>query len=117
MEIHVVGTSGALKLNTSCPPSMGKSRCKQIKKKKTHLQLYIVNYYSGSSFNGHPCKRTAPLTAAFTKPYFSQLKYKFCIFIFCKLPAPVTESDFVTNSYEKSWDSSCEKSRVPVHNQ
>lgn len=49
---------------------MGKSRCKQIKKNKTHLQLYIVNYYSGSSPNGHPCKRTAPLTAAFQNPIF-----------------------------------------------
>ena len=26
-------------------------------------------------------------------------------------------SDFVTNSYGKSWDSSCEKSWVPVQNQ
>ena len=26
-------------------------------------------------------------------------------------------SDFVTHSYGGSWDSSCEKSRVPVHNQ
>ena len=25
--------------------------------------------------------------------------------------------DFVTNSYGESWDSSCEKSWVPVHNQ
>ena len=26
-------------------------------------------------------------------------------------------SDFLTNSYGESWDSSCEKSWVPVHNQ
>ena len=70
------------------------------------LTSRILRYYSGSPPNGHTCKPTAPLTAAFTKPYFAQLKYKFCTFTFCKWPAPVTDSDFVTNSYGESWDSS-----------
>ena len=29
----------------------------------------------------------------------------------------IYSSDFVTNSYGESWDSSCEKSRVPVQKQ
>ena len=38
--------------------------------------------YSGSSPNGHSRKRTALLTATFTKLRFSQLPYKLCIFSF-----------------------------------
>ena len=29
----------------------------------------------------------------------------------------MTSTDFVKNGYGESWDSSCEKSWVPVHNQ
>ena len=38
--------------------------------------------YSGSSPNGHSRKRTALLTATFTKPRFSELPYNLCIFSF-----------------------------------
>ena len=38
--------------------------------------------YSESSPHGHSRKRTALLAATFTKPRFSQLPYKLCIFTF-----------------------------------
>ena len=48
----------------------------KAKVKKTGM---FLSEYSGSSPNGHSCKRTALLTTAFTKPCFSQLPYKLCI--------------------------------------
>ena len=36
----------------------------------------------GSTPNGHSRKRTALITSAFTKPLFSELPYKLCIFTF-----------------------------------
>ena len=37
--------------------------------------------------------------------------------IFCMGKLEMTSTDFVKNGFGESWDSSCEKSRVPVHNQ
>ena len=52
--------------------------------------------HSGSSPNGHSCKRRALLATTFTKPRFSQLPYKLCIFHSSKRPAaPVTFTFFV----------------------
>ena len=42
--------------------------------------LLYVN--KGSTPNGHSRKRTALITSAFTKPLFSELPYKLCIFTF-----------------------------------
>ena len=47
----------------------------------SHITSFLF-CYSGSSLNGHSRKRTALLTAAFTKPRFSYLPYKPCILSF-----------------------------------
>ena len=39
----------------------------------------------------------------------------YCFFVQDQIPQ--NNSDFVTNSYGESWDSSCEKSLVPVQTQ
>ena len=53
---------------------------------KTHVMMktcqkgYSLYVNRGSTSNGHSRKRTALITAAFTKPLFSELSYKLCIF-------------------------------------
>ena len=54
----------------------------------------LLVYSGGSSPNGHSRKRTALLTAAFTKPCLSQLPCKLFIFHSCKRPAPITNTFF-----------------------
>ena len=51
---------------------------------KPPLQYFhmLPLFYTGSSPSGHSCKQTALLTATLTKPCFSQLPYKLCIFTF-----------------------------------
>ena len=57
--------------------------------------------YNAVEANGHSGKRTALLTAAFTKPRFPQLTYELCIFplISRKRPAPVKDTLFTNNIY------------------
>ena len=54
--------------------------------------------YNAVEANGHSGKRTALLTAAFTKPRFPQLTYELCIFplISRKRPAPVKDTLFTS---------------------
>ena len=54
----------------------------------------LLVYSGGSSPNGHSRKRTALLTAAFTKPCLSQLPCKLFIFHSRKRPAPITNTFF-----------------------
>ena len=44
-------------------------------------------------------------------------KYSTAFLTFNRTGSPVPIINFVTYGYGESWDSSCEKSRVPVQNQ